>query len=104
MPLRPLEGIGVLDSRPFHLVATARFSSRISGRMSFVSRPVLAGGELTVAAVAVTGDVGLRGGKRSITLTATSEPPIVGEHTPSVLAECGFENEEIDQLGADGVI
>ena len=67
--------------------------------MSFVSRPVLAG-----KPGLVTGDVGLRGGKRSITLTATSEPPIVGEHTPSVLAECGFENEEIDQLGADGVI
>ena len=36
--------------------------------------------------------------------TATSAPPVVGQHTGEVMAEAGFSEEEVSELRSAGVV
>lgn len=55
-----------------------------------------------------TGDMSLIGPVPKLSVTPArihTPPPLLGEHTHSVLAQwLGYSNQEIEQLGADGVI
>ena len=41
---------------------------------------------------------------RGVAKVPAGRGPELGEHTDQVLAELGFSSDEIDQLGAEGVI